>query len=95
MKTKPIMSIFTVFIGLSILGSCGESSKKVTAHDIQVSPAEAKDTSSNASKVYKTKTGKMIIISETHPVGQSFSCLYQCLTHEVFIIHVVLLAFLF
>jgi hypothetical protein len=73
MKTKEIMSIFTVFIGLSILGSCGESSKKVTANDIQVSPTVAKDTSYNASKVYRTKTGKTIIISETHPVGQSVS----------------------
>ena len=73
MKTKEIMSIFTVFIGLSILGSCGQSSKKVTVQEIQGSPAVAKDTSSNASKVYKTKTGKTIIITETHPVGQSLS----------------------
>ena len=73
MKTKQIMSIFTVFIGLSILGSCGQSSKKVTVQEIQGSPAVAKDTSSNASKVYKTKTGKTIIITETHPVGQSLS----------------------
>ncbi|MDH3828760.1 MAG: hypothetical protein OET21_15165, partial [Desulfobacterales bacterium] len=35
--------------------------------------AEAKDTSSDASKKYKTKTGKTIIISVTHPVGQSLS----------------------
>ena len=55
MKTKQIMSIFTVFIGLSILGSSDESSKKVTAHDIQVSPTVAKDTSYNASKVYRDK----------------------------------------
>ena len=73
MKTKEIMSIFTVFIGLSILVSCGESSNKITAHDIQVNPAVAKDTSYNASKVYRTKTGKTIIILETHPVGQSLS----------------------
>lgn len=73
MKTKQIMSIFTVFIGLSILGSCGQSSKKVTVQEIQGSPAVAKDTSSNASKVYKTKTGKTIIITETHPVGKSLS----------------------
>jgi hypothetical protein len=73
MKTKQIMSVFIVFIGLSILGSCGQSFKKVTSQDIQVSPAVAKETLSNASKVYRTKTGKTIIITETHPVGQSLS----------------------
>jgi len=40
---------------------------------IHVSLEEAKDTSSDASKVYKTRTGKTIIMSETHPVGQSLS----------------------
>ena len=32
-----------------------------------------KVTAANASKEYKTKTGKTIIISETHPVGRSLS----------------------
>ena len=32
-----------------------------------------KNTSPDAPKEYKTKTGKTIIISETHPVGQSLS----------------------
>ena len=32
-----------------------------------------KDSSSNATTKYKTRTGKTIIISETHPVGQSLS----------------------
>ena len=73
MKTKRIIRLLSAFIALSILGSCGDSSKKVTAYRIQVSPAEAKGTSSDASKAYKTKTGKTIIISETHPVGQSLS----------------------
>ena len=73
MKTKQIPIIFIVFITLSLLWSSSEASKKVTASDIQVSPAEAKDTSSDASKKYKTKTGKTIIISVTHPVGQSLS----------------------
>jgi hypothetical protein len=73
METKKILSIFNVFITLLFLLSCGESSKKLTVHDIQGSPAEATDTSSYAPKEYKTKTGKTIIISETHPVGQSLS----------------------
>ena len=73
MKTKHILIILIVFITLLLLWSCGDSSKKVTGHNIQVSPAEIKDNSSNASKEYKTKTGKTIIISETHPVGQSLS----------------------
>ena len=73
MKMRQILIIFIVFITLSLLWGCGQTSKKVTASDIQVSPAEAKDTSSDASKKYKTKTGKTIIISVTHPVGQSLS----------------------
>jgi hypothetical protein len=73
MKMKQILIIFIVFITLSLLWGCSEASKKVTAPDIQVSPAGAKDTSSDASKEYKTKTGKTIIISVTHPVGQSLS----------------------
>jgi len=38
-----------------------------------ISCSDTKDTSSDAPKEYKTKTGKTIIISETHPVGQSLS----------------------
>jgi hypothetical protein len=73
MKTKQILINFIVFITLLLLWSCGEASKKVEPHDIQASPAEAKDTQSDASKEYKTKTGKTIIISVTHPIGQSLS----------------------
>lgn len=53
--------------------SCGDSSRKLTAPDIQAEAEEAKDTSSDATKEYKTKTGKTIIILESHPVGQSLS----------------------
>ena len=74
MKTKHILIILIVFILLYLLSSCGETSKKVTASKIQVSPAEGEDFSSDAYyKEYKTKTGKTIIISVTHPVGQSLS----------------------
>ncbi len=73
MKTKQIRILFIVSITLSLLWGCGETSKKVTAPDIQVSPVEAKDALFDASKKYKTKTGKTIIISVTHPVGQSLS----------------------
>jgi len=73
MKTKHIPIILIVFISLLFLLRCGESSKKLIVHDIQGSPAEATDTSSYAPREYKTKTGKTIIISETHPVGQSLS----------------------
>jgi hypothetical protein len=38
-----------------------------------ISRAHAKETSPDAAKAYKTNTGKTIIISETHPVGQSLS----------------------
>lgn len=64
---------FTVFIVLLLMWSCGDSSRKLTAPDIQAEAEEAKDTSSDATKEYKTKTGKTIIILESHPVGQSLS----------------------
>jgi len=73
MKTKHILIIFIFFITLLLFWSCGEASKKVTGPDIQVSAEESKDSSSNTSKEYKTKTGKTIIISVTHPVGQSLN----------------------
>jgi hypothetical protein len=38
-----------------------------------ISCSDTKYSSSDAPKEYKTKTGKTIIISETHPVGQSLS----------------------
>lgn len=38
-----------------------------------ISCSDTKDSSSNAPTEYKTKTGKTIIISETHPAGQSLS----------------------
>jgi hypothetical protein len=38
-----------------------------------ISCSDNKSDSSDAPKTYKTKTGKAIIISETHPAGQSLS----------------------
>ena len=73
MKTKRIIRLLSAIITLSLLCSCIEASKKVGPHDIQASPAKAKGIQSNVSKEFKTKTGKRIIISETHPVGQSLS----------------------
>ena len=73
MKTKQMLIIFTAFITLPLLLSGGKASKMVTAADIQNRPAEDKNTSSDAIKEYKTKTGKTIIIAETHPVGRSLS----------------------
>jgi hypothetical protein len=51
--------MYFVAISLSIIGlmSCSHSH----------------NTSSDAPKEYKTRTGKTIIISETHPVGRSLS----------------------
>jgi len=73
MSTKQIIRLLSIFITLSILSSCGDSSKKVTAYKTKVIPSEIKGISADASKVYQTKTGKTIMISETHPVGQSLS----------------------
>ena len=72
MKTKHILIIFLVFITLLLL-SRGDASKKLAGPDIQASPQDSKDSSSDTSKEYKTKTGKTIIISTTHPVGQSLN----------------------
>jgi hypothetical protein len=73
MKTKHLLIIFIFFVSLLLLWSCGQASKKLTGPDIQVSPDESKDSSSDISKAYKTKTGKTIIISVTHTVGQSLN----------------------
>jgi hypothetical protein len=73
MKTKHIQIIFIAFIALLLLWSCGEASKKLTDQDILVSPEESKDRSSDTSNEYRTKTGKTIIISVTHPVGQGLN----------------------
>jgi len=73
MKTKRIIRLLSAIIALSFLCSCIEASKKVGPHDIQAKPAKAKAIQSNVSKELKTKTGKAIMISETHPVGQSLS----------------------
>jgi hypothetical protein len=81
MKTKHILIIFIVLIMLFFLWSCGEASKKVTGPDIQVSLEDSKGSSSDTSKEYKTKTGKTIIISVTHPIGQSL-CTIQIRTKE-------------
>ena len=73
MKTKRIIRLLSAMITLSLLCSCIEASKKVGPHDIQTKPAKPKGIQSNVSKEFKTKTGKTIMISETHPVGQSLS----------------------
>jgi hypothetical protein len=38
-----------------------------------VRPNETEDSPSNATREFKTKTGKTIFVSETHPVGRSLS----------------------
>jgi len=73
MKTKRIIRLLSAFIALSIFGGCDNSSKRATVYRSEINPSEIKGISSDAGKVYKTKTGKTIIVSETHPVGQSLS----------------------
>ena len=60
MKKKQMLITFTVFATLLFLLSCGESPKRTTASDIQVSPAKGKDNLSVTLKEYKTKTGKTV-----------------------------------
>ena len=73
MKTKQIIRLLSAIITLSLMGSCIEASKTAGPHDIQASLEKAEGIQSNAFKEFRTKTGKTIIISETHPVGQSLS----------------------
>lgn len=65
--------ICTVLIFLSLLWSCSGSPQKVTPRDIQASPKETGHILPDAIKTFKTRTGKMIIVSEAHPMGQSLS----------------------
>ena len=73
MKTKRIIRLLSVIITFSLLYSCIEASKKPESHDIKTSSEKPKGIQSNVSKEFKTKTGKTIMISGTHPVGQSLS----------------------
>jgi hypothetical protein len=73
MKTKQIIRLLSAVTILSLICNCIEASKKTRPHDIQARPEKTKGIQSNVSKEFKTKTGKTIMISETHPVGQSLS----------------------
>ena len=73
MKTKQIIRLLSAVTILSLICNCIEASKKAGPHDIQARPEKTKNIQSNVSKEFKTKTGKTIMISETHPVGQSLS----------------------
>jgi hypothetical protein len=73
MKTKQIIRLLSAVTILSLICNCIEASKTAGPHDIQARPEKTKGIQSNVSKEFKTKTGKTIMISETHPVGQSLS----------------------
>ena len=81
MKTKNKIIIFTVLITLSAVWSCGEVSKEVKVPDNQVGQAVAKEASFGAPREYRTRTGKTIIITVTHPLGQSL-CTIQVNTRN-------------
>lgn len=70
---KQTGATFAVFIVLILMWSCADSSRNFAAPDIQVKREDAKDTSPDVPKKYKTKTGKTITILESHPVGRSLS----------------------
>ena len=58
-KELPLNILFVIAMLISMVG--------------MISCSDTKSDASDAHKEYKTKTGKTIIISETHPVGQSLS----------------------
>ena len=65
--------LLSAIVALTLLGSCIETLKKAGPYDTQVGSEKPKGIQSNAFKELKTRTGKTIVISETHPVGQSLS----------------------
>jgi hypothetical protein len=73
MKTKQIIRLLSAVTILSLICNCIEASKTAGPHDIQARREKTKGIQSSVSKEFKTKTGKTIMISETHPVGQSLS----------------------
>jgi hypothetical protein len=64
---------FTVFIALMLVWGCGDLSKRLAIPDVQAKKGDVKKSSPDVPKKYKTKTGKTIIILESHPVGRSLS----------------------
>jgi len=73
MKAKQLQTICSVLIFLSLLWSCSWPPQKAPPRDIQSNHKETGQYLSDVSKTFKTTTGKTIIVSETHPTGQSLS----------------------
>ncbi|MFZ1956312.1 MAG: hypothetical protein WAU34_12510, partial [Desulfobacterales bacterium] len=59
MKRVTLSVLFVVAMSVSAVGP--------------VHASQSKDSATDVSKAYRTKTGKTIIVSETHPVGRSLS----------------------
>jgi hypothetical protein len=59
MKRVTLSVLFVVAMSVSTVGP--------------VHASQSKDSATDVSKAYRTKTGKTIIVSETHPVGRSLS----------------------
>ncbi len=72
MRVKATVRVKNDVAGIRMVGEIVEIVDIVASND-QAIPTEAKDNPSNAPREFQTKTGKTIIVSETHPVGRSLS----------------------
>jgi hypothetical protein len=72
MRVKATVRVKNDFASIHMVGEIDEIIDIVESNGQDI-PTEAKDSPSNAPREFQTKTGKTIIVSETHPVGRSLS----------------------
>ena len=72
MRVKATVRVKSDAAGIHMVGDIVEIVDIVESNGQDI-PREAKDNPSNAHRKFQTKTGKTIIVSETHPVGRSLS----------------------
>ncbi len=61
-------------VGTLVLTACQGARVSSAKEDNQTGPAPSRaDAASGSSRVFSTRTGKTIVVTETHPVGQSLS----------------------
>jgi hypothetical protein len=72
MRVKATVRVKNDVAGIHMVGEIVEIIDIVESNGQDI-PTEAKDNPSNARRELQTKTGKTIIVSETHPIGRSLS----------------------
>ena len=72
MRVKATVRVKNDVAGIRMVGEVVEI-VEIVEFNGQAIPIEAQDNPSDAPREFQTKTGKTIIVSETHPVGRSLS----------------------